>query len=183
MKRVITLGLIAISVVACGSDKPEAANAPTTTQAPAPTSAAAPTTTAAPTATVAPTTTAAPQDLSREARLAVLECLKALGPNSKDFVGFLNISVGIGTKALDDLTAAQTACDEARTQMLADNPQAGDPGSDLAIAEDGMNSAFQLAKLHLLADSSSPLSDDVSKLVQDAVDAFALAAIKWGIHT
>jgi len=107
--------------------------------------------------------------------LAVIECYKALGPNPKDFVGF------VSNKTVDDLMAVLDTCDQARTQVLADDPQAGDPGSELATTEAQLRDSL-LYVMHVIANGHfvDEFTTTDQKVVQDSVDEFTLSAVNAG---
>lgn len=146
---VIASAVLCFTLSACGgSSSPSTSPTPTTV-------ASAPTTTRAPAAV----TTTSTIPLSRDARLAVERCRKALGP-------FFAQQVSIDSTYLD---VAQSACDEAKVQLVADNPVAGTVASDLTFAVSQVNITLGFAKLAVL---TSGLDAGLMASIQKSVDDF-----------
>lgn len=134
--RGVTLAIV-FAIAGCSGSGPAA---PSTTTITTPTTTEPPTTTAA-----APTTTTAAPSLTREANLAVQRCIDAVPVT-------FSIMIQLDGDS-DENTARLNLCDEAERQVSVDLP-----GSDLAEAIDGVQTAASKALLSFVLDGEPTLA-------------------------
>jgi hypothetical protein len=187
----LTLGVV-IALSACG----DSASSSTTTKATSNPAAASNTTSTSTTTmavstttststTMEPTPTTGPKPMSRDARLAVLQCIAALGDDRTNFAA--NVSASARNhlaQAVSEITVAVDACTQARVQLLADDPAPIDPGFDLAVQEAALHDLLVNAGDRLGAQSKvggENFGRQEQQALQAAVDSFLEVAANAGL--